>query len=795
MLVKKIIPIQCVILLLAVSVYSQPVQTIRGKVFDGASFAALLGANVVIIEAGPITGVITDEQGLFEITEVPVGRYSILVSHLGYESNIIRDVIVGTGKEVFLEVAMRELVVELEGVQIAASVSKDQTINPMAGISARSFTVEETEKFPGSWGDPARMAANYAGVFPNGDIYNYIVVRGNSPYGLIWRMEGIPIPNPNHFDFPGATGGPISIVNNKLLSQSDFITSAFPAEYSNGVSGVFDLNLRNGNNQKREYVVEAGLLALSVGAEGPISRKSGSSYLFNYRHSFLGLVDELLWVGALPRYRDLNFKLNFPTAKGRLSVFGYGGTSRILGEEDIPAYSRPGHTRQITSESGSGTLVYGLKFVRFVGNNTRIVTDAAYSTNRSFQYNDSLVNGSVSRQLIRNDYTEDRLLVSGKIISKLNAKNSLNAGMIMENNFVDYILNNEYEIFNGVSGDSLVIYPLNHLNDDRLPVLRTHVGWKHRFTNSLDFYAGLNYLHFFMNHSHALEPRLNLRWAFTGRQALSAGYGLHSQLHPFFHYLVRKYPSGDPYDRENYIETNRTLDLTRSHHLALGYDLAITEDMRLKAEVYHQYLFDIPVDRDSSYFSLINSGAGSYNETHHDLVNEGRGYNRGIDLTFEKFLSRNYYFLVTASFLDSKYRGSDGITRNTVFNSNYHMNGIFGYEIPAREHGSVDLNLRLTASGGRRIIPHDEEQTLLEREDVFIYDQAFESRLAPYFRMDARVSYIYNGSRVRHELAIDVTNLTNRPNEWERRYNDITQTIEMVHQQGIFFVVYYRINL
>ncbi|MFC2112643.1 carboxypeptidase regulatory-like domain-containing protein [Bacteroidota bacterium] len=791
---RRQILIACFTILIFQPGLAQPTQTIRGRVFDQESYMPLLGANVFILEAGPITGVISGENGNFEIKDVPVGRYNIMVSHMGFKSFVARDVVVGSGKEVFLDVGMREFIVEMEGIDVAANVSKDQTINPMAGISARSFTVEETEKFPGSWGDPARMAANYAGVFPNGDIYNYIVVRGNSPYGLIWRMEGIPIPNPNHFDFPGARGGPISIVNNKLLAQSDFLTSAFPAEYSNGVSGVFDLNLRNGNSQKREYVTEIGLMGLSFGAEGPFSKNSGASYMFDCRISLLGLVDELLWVEALPRYQDLNFKLNFPTKKGNISVFGYGGNSRILGIMNDSVATTPAYKRQLTSESGARTGVTGIKYVRFLGSRTRLISDFAASTNRSFQYNDSLVNKQLSRVLIKNQYQEDRLLLSFKLLSKLSARNSINAGISMEDHFIDYYLQNEYDIFAGVSGDSLVTYPPHHLTRDHLFVFKSYFEWKHRFSNTLTLYTGLNYLHFLMNNSKALEPRTNLRWRFKENQILSIGYGLHSQLHPFFHYFVRQNTTGDPYDRENYIETNLDLDFTRSHHFALGYDLAISADMRFKAEVYQQLLFDIPVESNPSFFSMINSGAGSFNRSYHDLVNEGTARNQGLDLTLEKFLSNRYYFLLTASLLDSKYEGSDGVLRNTAFNSNYNLNGLVGYEIPVRTNGSIDLNIRMVTAGGRRYIPHDEAQTIIERDDVYIYDEAFEHRLANYFRIDTRFAYKYNGLKLRHEVALDITNLTNRPNEWERLYDDVSKSIEMIYQQGLFFFIYYRIN-
>ncbi|MBA7537024.1 hypothetical protein ES705_29290 [subsurface metagenome] len=732
--------------------------------------------------------------GSFLIEDVPVGRYNFFISHIGYESFIMREVLVGAAKEVFLEVGMKEMIFKVDEVSVLANVSKDQTINPMAGISARTFTVEETERYAGSWGDPARMASNYAGVFPNGDIYNYIVIRGNSPNGLIWRMEGIPIPNPNHFDYPGARGGPISIVNNKLLAQSDFLTSAFPAEYSNGISGVFDLNLRNGNNKKREYVVEAGLMGLELGAEGPFSKNGSASYLLNYRHSTLGLVDELLWVGALPHYQDLNFKMNFPTKKGKISVFGFWGNSSIFGEMDDKASSLPGYQRQITSETSAETGLVGLKHVHFLGDQTRIISDISFSTTRSYQQNDSLVNKVTTKEIISNKYFEDRLYISSRLLSKLNAKNSINAGISLEDYFVDYSLQNEFEFFDGSVGDSLVIYPLTHLKRDHLILFKSFFEWKHRFTNSLTLYTGLNYMHFFLNNSLSLEPRASLKWRFNEKQSLSLGYGLHSQLHPFYHYLLQENTTNDPWDRENYEETNINLDFTKSHHFALGYDFSISEELRLKAEVFQQLIYDVPVEDSSSFYSLINLGAGSYNTSAHNLVNEGSGRNYGIEFTLEKFLSKQYYFLLTTSLLDSKYRGSDGILRNTSFNSTFNINALIGYEVPVRKYGAIDFNFRFASAGGRRIIPLDEEQTLQEEDNVYIYEQAFEPTLNNYLRLDARIGYKYNGNRIQHEVAIDVTNLTNRQNEWEAQYDTSTNKIEMIYQQGIFINIYYRIK-
>jgi hypothetical protein len=178
----------------------------------------------------------------------------------------------------------------LDDVTVRPDIRKDQAINEMAVVSARSFTIDETERYAGSLGDPSRMAANFAGVTSVSDQRNDIVIRGNSPLGLLWRLEGLEIPNPNHFGSIGTTGGPISMLNINHLTNSDFYTGAFPAEYGNALAGAFDIRMRNGNNQKHEFMGQMGFNGFELGAEGPFSSNSQASYMANFRYSTLEVL-------------------------------------------------------------------------------------------------------------------------------------------------------------------------------------------------------------------------------------------------------------------------------------------------------------------------------------------------------------------------------------------------------------------------------------------------------------------------------------------------------------------------
>ncbi|MEL6358302.1 MAG: TonB-dependent receptor, partial [Bacteroidota bacterium] len=174
-----------------------------------------------------------------------------------------------------------------------------------------------------------------------------IIIRGNSPRGLLWRMEGIEIPNPNHFSEEGASGGGISALSVNVLANSDFFTGAFPAEYGNAASGVFDLSLRKGNNEKREYAFQAGVLGLDLAAEGPIGAPGGASYLANYRYSTLSILSTLgvniTGDGDQTDFQDATFKIQVPTTKdGYLSLWGLGGKSgnsyQLEGDPEVSSF-------------------------------------------------------------------------------------------------------------------------------------------------------------------------------------------------------------------------------------------------------------------------------------------------------------------------------------------------------------------------------------------------------------------------------------------------------------------------
>ena len=350
-------------------------QTIKGTVLDQASEEPVIAANILLLNVEPLLGTATDFDGTFRLDGVPVGRHSIRISCLGYEDAYIYELEVGSGKEVVLNLKLTESLVTMDEVVVKAERLNGTPNNEMASVSSRSFSVEQTKRYAAAVNDPARMALSFAGVNTNDDGGNEIVIRGNSPRGLLWRMEGVEIPTPNHFSDQGASGGGISALSVNMLANSDFLVSAFPAEYGNAMSGVFDLKLRTGNNEKREYAFQAGVLGLDISGEGPLGEKGGASYLGNYRYSTLGVLGQLGILdlgGEESIFQDASFKIQLPTTKGGYwSVWGLGGLSNSTFKDSLEQYD-------YHSDRG----VIGINNRRYLAKNDYLETIVSYAVDQ-----------------------------------------------------------------------------------------------------------------------------------------------------------------------------------------------------------------------------------------------------------------------------------------------------------------------------------------------------------------------------------------------------------------------------
>jgi hypothetical protein len=775
-------------------------QTIRGTVVDKVTQSTLPGASIIILNSTPLIGTTTDINGEFKLENIPIGRVSLQVTFIGFEPALARNLLLTSGKELIITIQLEEQAFQMDEVVITAQNNKEDAINEMATASVRTFSVEETERYAGSLGDPSRMASNFAGVAMVNDARNDIIIRGNSPSGLLWRLDGIEIPNPNHFGANGTTGGPVSMLNNNLLTNSDFFTGAFPAEYGNAMSGVFDLKMRTGNNQKHEFVGQVGFNGFELGAEGPFSKNSNSSYMVNYRYSTLGLLNQIgfnFGTGtAVPQYQDLTFKIDLPTKKfGKFTLLGMGGLSYIELHDSKSSVEESGEDSGfdlagVDLDFRANMGILGLSHLYYFNNDTRLQTIVSVLGTENITAIDSLKFDSDGAIIPSSNFkyydsksTEVKYSVASHLRKKVNARNNYTAGVYVDFynvNYQDSILVDEP----GYSG-----FKSNYGAKGTIPVIRGYFQWQHLLSKKATVNGGVYSQYDQMGEEITVEPRLGLKYKLRPKQTLNFAYGMHSQMQPRYYYFLQvENPDG------SYNQSNKNMGLSKSQQFVLGYDFMMTRNLRFKTETYYQHLYDIPVTPTLTEFSMINTGdsfAGFYPDS---LENTGTGMNYGIEFTIEKFLSNNYYFLTTISLYESKYKGYSGVERNTAFNGNFVANVLGGYEYAIGKNNSLTIDARVVYAGGKRYVPIDVEASIPANETIYDWDNAYETQYNNYFRTDLRIGFKMNGKKFNQEWAIDLQNLTNSQNLYSEAYNPRTQSLSQKYQTGFFPMFLYRIK-
>ena len=795
--------------------FSQLTQTVRGKIYDAETNYPLSGVRVQVITDDTNERFIggTDANGEFTLKKIPVGKHKLISKLSSYEQSTVF-IEVNSGKELVLNIPLMEMIVTKEEIVVTAR-KKGEVLNEMAVLSSQQFSVEETNRYPGSRMDPARMASNFAGVQGSDDSRNDIVVRGNSPLGVVYRVEGIDIPNPSHFAVSGSTGGPVSVLNNKILGNSDFFMSAFPAEYGNSTSGVFDLKLRNGNNNQHEFTGQFGLFGTEVLAEGPMGKNGNASYLVMGRYSSLALFQKLgvtIGTDAVPVYGDGAFKFNWKLKKGgQLSWWGMGGKSNI----DLLISEQKEYSKEFYGEGdrdqffGTSMYVSGLSYKKSLNEKTYLTATLAGSLeeqharhmylHRSLEVTgaDTTIKVDSSFNMLGFDFKTMKLSGYTAINHKINKQHLIKAGVnfdVLSFSYMDSVLTNlddrnSWATRWNYSGMALLIQPF--------------AQWKWKITDKMDLTAGIHAQYFTLSNSLSpAEPRVGWKYRMKGDQSIFAGAGLHSQTQPYYTYAYDPDNDGNAH--------NLNMDFSRSLHSGIGYEKSFGPGLNFKTEAYYQYLYNLPINTMSNSFSLVNAGGGFSRVFPNDtLVNSGKGINYGLEFTLQKYFSKSFFFMVSASIYDSKYLASDGIWRNTSYKGSnisnnidlsYVWNVLAGKEFKIGKKQVIGVGTKITRAGGRRYGLVDIAQTEASKEIIFKDSLFNENTFRDYFRVDLKISWRMNTQKLTHEFGLDLVNLLNTRNLLSLAYapkldpNDTSEPIAEKAQLGRLPIFYYKID-
>ena len=776
-----------IILFSSMAFSQQLTQTVRGTIIDRDSQLPLIGVAVRVVGAASFNGTATDINGEFRLEEIAVGRITLQLSYVGYETKIIPDIEVNTGKEKILNLTMQESVLELNEVVIKANKNKGEPTNQMSLISTRSISASETKRYAGGLDDPSKILSNFAGVTASQNGGNDIIVRGNSPKYIQWRLDGVEITNPTHFADQNSVSGGVSALNNSLLTASDFSTGAFSSEYGDVLSGVYDVKLRTGNNQKYESSLGVGIQGTDLTVEGPFKKGYGGSFLVNYRYSTISLLNNLgvIKLDGVLNYQDGAFKVVLPTKKaGTFSFFGLAGLSGgSLKDVKADNVSIPGNetiTADITEDYNKDNYLsnYGLNHTISINDNSFIKTTLSYSnngikedvfkikttklTNSQGEFlRDSVGNRDLSYQSrIKNSVYRGAITYN----NKLNAKNTIQIG-------TKYALFGYDSKLSSLQGSSVDMSALADFNEN-MSTLNNFISWKHRFNENITIVAGVHNMNVLYNKKSTIEPRIALNWQINPTSSFSAGYGKHSTMESVHNYFSRvKQPDG------SVTEPNKNLDLLKADHYVMGYEKHFGENIRVKLEAYYQRLYNLPVeDNDTSNYTTINEGTDF---RYVELVNKGTGKNYGLELTLERFFSKGYYYLINASLYNSKYKTLEGLERNTKYNGNYLANILIGKEFANRgkkKNQTLNLNAKVFFGGGQRYIPlltnAQGNLTVDPANNKFWdYKKAYDKKFDDIYQVNLSASYKWNKPKVTHELFITLDNITNNKGKLSEYYD------------------------
>jgi hypothetical protein len=745
--------------------------TVRGIITDERG-VPVPGATIVVENTSPLMGTTSEPDGKFRISTVPVGRVSIRVSSVGFHTLWFRDFLLGTGKELVLDVKLVETVTAMDEIVVKA---RKDTLKLWTGWEKQGliFTTEQAKRYAGSFGDPARMASSYAGVTGTSDESNALIVRGNSPRGVLWRVNGIEVPNPNHFATEGSSNGVISVLSSNIVDKSTLLKGAFAAPYGNALSAVLDVHLRNGNTENREHSFQIGALGLEVSTEGPLSKQKNASYLFNYRYSTLNMLDRvgvsLNDIGKYSDYQDIAFNFRSSGKRaGNFSFFGIGGKSRslkkVLNGRDID-FSDVGIT--------------GVRHEFVLSPRTSLVSMLSWSGTRIS--NDRQIRNSAEALIsLEENYSKHFFRGGIQVSHKFSGKIQVESGITYSRLFYDFYLRNLDP------DNSLYEEIFNFREKGNSDIQQSFVSVSQKVLPKVDAYYGLHYIRFGLSKDYSVEPRFRLEWKTSNSGLVSLQFGKHSRIENLQYYLARDHQAGG-----DEIQVNRNLGFTRANHFGIGWTGA-KFGHTLSVESYYQRLYNAPAQLDpSALYASINEDSGFITDT---LINTGYGKNYGMEFTIEKPLMNSLYYLVNLSVYQSRFGLTKEAGQNTSYNGNYILHALIGKETRVQRNSLVGINFKGTLSGGRRYTAIDLASSTEAGYQVLDWEHPFERKLPHYVRMDMQLSYKTNHRHFSTEWRFDLQNFTHHKNIAYYYFDAADMKVRPRLQVGILPVLSCRIE-
>jgi Carboxypeptidase regulatory-like domain len=759
---------------------------VKGVVLDAYTRRAVPEASIVLTPSEQT--IQSDTNGLFALAEVPTGRVQVQVSHEGYlpctsEATLLRS----TGT-LTLDVLLQPIHHQIGTVEVMAKPF--EPFNELATVSARSFTADETDRVAAAINDPGRLVLSYPGVQKGADdAENQIIVRGNGPGGILWRVEGIDVPNPNHFAVIGSAGGGLTIFSAQLLSRSDFFTGAMPAEYGNALSGAFDIRFRRGNDEHREHHVRVGLVGIDVATEGPL-RKGRSSYLVNYRYSTLTLLNNmgfnLVGERVNNKFQDISFNLTFRNRDNRKwwTVFGSGGQSEehYLPVENPEARrnTQPDHWESRLKPANVGIVGATFNWLPDTQSQSHLKAAVAVVGSAIRREYDTLDRQNTPYRYETQRYLDQRLVASLTYSMVLWTGWRLKTGLMGSAIGFDFL--NQVAPRFGTSDIRALPDTRIQVQGEGATALVQQYAQVRRQSARWTLDAGYHFLWLTLNGRRAFDPRLAVGYQLTGRQRLRIACGQYSRTLPLMTYFAT-----DTTQRL----FNRNLPLLRNRQVVLGWDIA-WQQMRVTLEAYWQHLDRVPVavNPERLYWMLDQSDQYPY----FPVVSTGSGSNYGIDAAFEKGFSRTWSFLLNGSLLAARFRLPDGRSGSSVFDTRFSSAATVVKEFGLRRGDLLQVSSRFLCSGGLRYTPLDVAQSAAQRTYIPDETQRNTAQTPVFKRLDLRIAWRYNRRHLAGAVSLDIQNVLNQPYATRVGYDSVRNATYLIKQGELLPLLAFQVD-
>lgn len=741
----------------AVLTAQTPMGSISGIVVDLETKLPLVGVNIFIKSTD--TGTSTNEEGKYELLNLPVGTYTLVFSYIGYERIIKPDIIVRSQRSTSLNVELKSSVVEIETAVVTDGYFSELENKPVSTIN---FSSEEIRRAPGSAGDVSRILYGLPSLAKVNDQRNSLIVRGGSPVENSFYIDNIEIPNINHFPVEGSSDGPIGILNVDFIDDVNFYSGGFSTIYGDKLSSIMEISYRDGSNQKFEPQLNLSMAGFGAAIEGPLG--NSASYMFSFNKSYLDLIlNEDETGGAMPNYGDAQGKLTYKIDdQNRISFLNVMSIDHIVLdyknalETDLTNYY--GKTDGFTNTAGiNWQNVWGKNgYSNTSLSHTFVNYDRDYSETKS------------QKHLFTNKSKENLIRIRNVNYYKAGKQHSFEfgaEGSVLMNRF-DVLFEKRQDHYGNPTPK---VHVDKKMNSYKAGLFVTH-HWNFSEELKLDYGGRIDYFEY--NSEVTVSPRAALTYRLNDKTKLTAGAGIFHQFIP--NYMI--------------IQDDKFKDLNTptSYHYIAGINRTLGESTRLSIEVYYKSYKNFPVDPAQPYEFLFDQSMIEGLFLGHDkLVDKGEAFSRGIEVMLQKKLASDFYGLVSASYSKSRFKDLLGNWHDRIYDNEFNFTLEGGY-IPNNEW---EFKLSWIYAGGAPYTPFDLEQSYQYNKGIWDIEKVNSKRLPDYHSLNIRVDKRFYFSSSNLIVYLSVWNAYGRENIAQYLWNEMKNKPDKLKQWSTLPVI------